>query len=142
MARVSQLFDVLNEITLDGLIVPKAFGERELAAAHFAHLQAGDLVLLDRGYPAFWLFALILSRKAHFCVRMKLSSWIIVKQFVASGLSEQIVILQPGYAACQECHARKLSTEPITVRLVRVELNDGDVEVLVTSLLDSPTYPV
>ena len=142
MARVSQMFDVLNEVTLDALIVPKAFGERELAAAHFAHLQAGDLALLDRGYPAFWLFALILSQNAHFCARMKLGGWILVKQFVASGLSEQKVILRPGYAACQECHTRKLSTQPITVRLIRVELSDGEVEVLVTSLLDSYAYPV
>ena len=45
MARVSQMFDVLNEVTLDALIVPKALGERELAANHFAHLQDGDLAL-------------------------------------------------------------------------------------------------
>jgi hypothetical protein len=59
MARISQMFDVLNQLTLDALIGPKAFGEREMAAEHFAHLCSGDLVLLDRGYPAFWLFALI-----------------------------------------------------------------------------------
>ena len=59
MARVSQMFDVLNDVTLNALIVPKTFGERELAADHFAHLCPSDLILLDRGYPAFWLFALI-----------------------------------------------------------------------------------
>lgn len=142
MARVSQMFDVLNEITLDALIAPKALGERALAEAHFDNLKVGDLVLLDRGYPAFWLFALILKQKAQFCARMKLSSWIIVKQFVASGLDEQTVALRPGYVACQECHARQLPTDPITVRLIRVELADGEVEVLVTSLLDSNAYPV
>jgi hypothetical protein len=29
MARVSQLFDVLNKITIDGIIYPKSSGERE-----------------------------------------------------------------------------------------------------------------
>ena len=57
-ARVSQMFDVMNKVTLDAIIVPKENGER---VAHFEHLKAGDLVLLDRGYPAFWLFALIFA---------------------------------------------------------------------------------
>lgn len=142
MARISQMFDVLNNVTLDALIVPKAFGERDLAANHFAHLRPSDLVLLDRGYPAFWLFALIVSKNAHFCARMKVSGWNAVEHFVASGLSEQLVILQPGYAACRDCRARKLSTNPLTIRLIRVELDDGEVEVLATSLLDSKTYPI
>ena len=30
-ARVSQMFDVLNKITLDAIIQPKSKGERELA---------------------------------------------------------------------------------------------------------------
>ena len=65
-ARVSQMFDVLNKVTLDAIISPKENGERALAAAHFEHLQAGDLVLLDRGYPAFGLFVLILRQNAQF----------------------------------------------------------------------------
>jgi hypothetical protein len=142
MARVSQMFDVLNHVTLDALIVPKAQGERELAAAHFAYLCPDDLVLLDRGYPAFWLFALILGKNAQFCARMKLSGWTVVERFVASGLSEQIVSLQPAYAARKECHDRNLPVKPLAIRLVRVELEDGNVEVLATSLLDNQAYPV
>ena len=142
LARVSQMFDVINQVTLEAIIAPKALGERTLAAQHFAFLQASDLVLLDRGYPAFWLFALILAQGAHFCARMSLSGWLVVKQFVASGLTEQIVTLSPGYEARKACLARQLSTEPLTVRLIRVELDNGEVEVLVTSLLDSECYPV
>jgi hypothetical protein len=142
MARVSQMFDVLNDVTIDALIKSKDVGERDLAAEHFAYLCPGDLVLLDRGYPAFWLFAWILDKKAQFCARMKVGEWKVVKQFVASGLSEQIVTLQPCSTAKKECQERKLSTKPLTVRLIRVELEDGEVEVLATSLLDRQTYPV
>lgn len=142
LARVSQMFDVINQVTLDAIIAPKALGERALAALHFTLLKAGALVLLDRGYPAFWLFALILDRGAHLCARMPLSGWQVVEQFVASGLAEQIVTLHPGYQARKECLARQLSTAPLTVRLIRVELDNGEVEVLLTSLLDSERYPV
>lgn len=142
LARVSQMFDVLNQVTLDAIIAPKALGERALAALHFAALKAGDLVLMDRDYPAFWLFALILAQKAHFCARMPLGVWGVVDRFVATGLAEQIVTLDPSYGARKECRARGLSTEPLTVRLVRVELPSGEIEVLATSLLDSNAYPV
>lgn len=141
-ARVSQLFDVMNKVTLDAIIAPKENGERTLAAAHFEHLKAGDLVLLDRGYPAFWLFALILRQNAHFCARMKLGSWTIVKQFVDSGLCEQTINLKPSPSAIQECKDRNLSANPLTVRLIRVELTTGEIEVLITSLLDCARYPV
>jgi len=75
------LFDALNGITIDAIISPKDKGERILAAEHMKHLSPGDLVLLDRGYPAFWLFALILSKGAHFCSRIKEGHWNAVQDF-------------------------------------------------------------
>ena len=60
MARVSQMFDVLNKVTLDAIISPKESGERELAVEHLRLIGPDDLLLLDRGYPAFWLFKQIL----------------------------------------------------------------------------------
>jgi hypothetical protein len=141
LARVSQMFDVLNKVTVDALIGPKDQGEREYAARHFALLGPSDLVLLDRGYPAFWLFALILAQGAHFCARMPVGRWSVVDRFVASGAWEQIVSLSPSATAKQECQSRNLSSRPIKVRLVRVELDSGEVEVLVTSLRDSGQYP-
>lgn len=141
VARVSQLFDVLNKVTVDALIGPKAMGERDFAGRHFDHIGSDDLVLMDRGYPAFWLFALIRLRGSHFCARMPAGVWGVVDQFLASGLSEQVIDLQPGQTARQECQARDLPTDPLTVRLVRIDLDQGEVEVLLTSLLDLITYP-
>jgi hypothetical protein len=141
VARVSQMFDVLNEVTVDALIGPKTAGERAFAARHLAKVGPGDLVLLDRGYPAFWLFVLILSQKADFCARMPLGVWTEVDQFIASGLPEQIIQLHPGQTAHSECQARHLPTDPLKVRLLRLDLDNGEVEVLVTSLLAPDLYP-
>lgn len=140
-ARLSQLFDVLNKISVDALIAPKSEDERTLAAQHLAHVGIGDLLLMDRGYPAFWLFAAILQRKAHFCVRLPVSEWQVAQEFVLSGKAEQYTYLRPGYEAKKKCLAHDLPTEPIRVRLVRVELSTGEIEVLATSLLDSTRFP-
>lgn len=140
-ARLSQLFDVLNKVTVEALIAPKAQGERSLAAQHCHQLGSNDLVLVDRGYPAFWLFVTIVSHQAHFCARMSLTEWQVVRQFVASGQKEQIVWLQPGYQARQSCQERQLPTQPLQVRLVRIDLDNGELIVLATSLLDTLAFP-
>ena len=42
MGRISQLFDVLNKVTIDALIHPKGMGERELASQHLLNLMPNE----------------------------------------------------------------------------------------------------
>ena len=142
MARVSQLFDPLNKITVDAIISPKASGERELAAQHFNHLTYRDLILLDRGYPAFWLFKMILSKEANFCCRISTSRWLLIRDFLDTGNKEQIVSFNPPVTAHKPCQKYGLDLTPMTVRLIRVELETGETEVLITSLTDTVLYPM
>jgi len=140
VARISHLFDALNGIVVDALIRPKKQGERSLAAEHTQHLNADDLVLLDRGYPAFWLFILILSRQAHFCARVK-TYWTEIRKFSDSGEKEGIVTLRPSLASFDPCRRLNLPVSPIQVRAIRVDLPGGETEILITSLMDNEIYP-
>lgn len=139
--RQSQMFDVLNQITVDAYIGPKSEGEREMAVHHLAQVGPNDLLLLDRGYPAFWLFVAILERRADFCARVKANYNQLTRQFIQSGAKEQIITLKPTHQARSICRAKQLPTKPLTLRLVRVDLSDTEVEVLITSLLDTELYP-
>jgi len=141
MARVSQMFDTLNKVSIDAVISSKSTGERLLAAQHCTNLLPNDLVLLDRGYPAFWLFQLVLSCSAHFCARISSTKWKIVKSFFRSGAKEKIITLPIPPTSLKACRALGLDTGPITLRLIRVELDSGEVEILVTSLTDTALYP-
>jgi len=142
MARVSQMFDVLNHITIDSIMAPKSNGERQLAAKHLAHVDRDDLVLIDRGYPAFWLFQLIVTKGAKFCARLPIDKWTtILSTFLASNRAEQVIDLKPNYLALKKCQQLGLATTPITVRLIRIELDNGEMEVLITSLIDNERYP-
>ena len=140
-ARASQMFDVLNKISVDAIISPKSEGERQLAYLHFLKLQANDLILLDRGYPAFWLFKAALTMGANFCARVSYKKWKIINKFYRSGKAEQIVKLKSTYHSSRKCHEMGLDTEPMKVRLIRVELDSGETEVLITSLTDNIKYP-
>jgi len=141
-ARVSQIFDVLNKITVDAIISPKKEGERELATFHFLKLMPSDLILLDRGYPAFWLFKLIMSMDANFCARVSCTKWKVIRKFYHSGNKEAIVKLYPTPLSVRKCAEMGLDKNPIKVRLIRVELDTGETEILITSLTDKDQYPL
>lgn len=141
LGRVSTLYDVLNRIIVEGHLAPYRIGEHELAIEHLGRLSAEDLVLFDRGYPGFWLFALLRQQAIPFCMRATATYSPAVEEFVRSGRAAHIVDLVAGSAARAECRRRGLSLEPVRIRLVRVALKTGEVEVLMTSLLDTATYP-
>ncbi len=141
MARVSQMFDPLNRMSVDAIIQSKDIGERELAAFHFLNLLPDDLVLLDRGYPAFWIFSLLISLNTNFCARVQRKRWKIIRQFYNSGKKERIISLRVFPSSVQKCKEMGLDLKPLRLRLVRVELDSGEAEILVTSLLDKELYP-
>jgi len=138
MARLSQLFDPLNKITVDAIISPKKIGERELAADHFLNLMPNDLVLMDRGYPAWWLFALVLSMDAHFCARIS-NKWKIVRSFVDSGEEERTILLPVSTTSRNTAQQMGLDLRPLKLRLIRIDKGDKTL-VLITSLTDVQKY--
>ena len=141
LARFSRLFDVLNDQILHADMVPYATGERELAAEYLLYSRPDELFLYDRDYPAFWLFAFHAKEQRHYCARVRHDFHSEVKAFVADGAKERIVVLTPNTASARQCREGHLPADPLRVRLIRVELESGEVEVLITSLLDTKAYP-
>ena len=142
LAMGSILYDVLNLITIDAQIAPYNDSERDLLNHHLEKVESGDMLLLDRGYPCFWLLFLLLAKKIEFCVRLKDNWWNEVKKFIASGLKEQIVSFQlPKKDRNKLKDYPEFMDKSIACRLVRVELENGEVEVLCTSLTDTNKFP-
>ncbi len=140
MARISQMFDVLNKITIDALIKPYKIGERDLLHEHLIKLLPNDLLLLDRGYPAYWIFNLIISQGGNFCARIS-KHWKIVQRFIESGAQDTIIDLHASAHSRKECLEMELDVMPLRLRLIRVELESGQIEVLITSLIDEDKFP-
>jgi Transposase DDE domain len=140
MARVSQMFDVLNKVTIDALIRAYRVGERDLLREHILNLLPSDLLLLDRGYPAYWIFNLIMSQGGNFCARIS-KRWQIVKDFIESGAQQAFIDLHASFQSKKECNEMGLDIMPLHLRLIRVELDSGEIEVLITSLTDEKKYP-
>jgi hypothetical protein len=141
LALCSFLYDPLNLITVDAQIAPYASSERDLLYKHLEKVQAGDLLLLDRGYPSIALLFELLGREIHFCIRMKEDGWLDVKQFTDSGEKQRLARFKmPVKDQHLLTQYPQLSNE-IVCRLIRIELENGEKEILCTSLTDSDKYP-
>jgi len=142
MALISLLYDPLNLLTIDSQIGSWSESEQDLLLRHIDKLQAGDLLLGDRGYPGTYLFYLLRRKGVDFCFRMKEDWWLVVKKFVESGKKEMIVEFSLPSKDVKKPHGVDFKSEPpVRCRLVLVELENGEKEVLCTSLIDTVRYP-
>jgi len=141
MGMASVFYDVLNHIVIDSSVNPNNTSEKKCAAEHLHYADKNDLILYDRGYAAFWLYALHIKHNHVFCVREKTRQNLLVKAFVKSNKKEAIVTLKPNKKSIRTCKEKGLPITPITLRLVRIDLLN-EVEVLITNLIDSEQYNV
>lgn len=139
IARVSVLYDVLNEIVLDGKLCNFEQGEVSLSHEHLRYAKQGDIIIMDRAYPSFESAYLMKQQGIEFLFRCKQSFSNQTKSFYESGKKEDIIEIKPTqHHSFKERPYKADST--IMVRLVRVLLSSGEVEILMTSLLDTKKY--
>lgn len=141
-ARVSVLFDLLNQIALDGALVGSRTAETALGVGHLAHVQKEDVVITDRGYTGYRHFVQVRAAGGHFVSRCSRGSFPAVQALFArdeAGVSQIVTLLAPREVRAQ-CRREGWPLE-LRVRLITVRLATGELEVLATSLLDEAAYP-
>jgi hypothetical protein len=147
MARVMAIHDVLNKITIWGDIFPRHHSENAIIAANIHHLPPDSITLFDRGFPSYQLIYLLANEETprHFVMRAKVSFSNAVKDFVASKRKNLITTIYPSLEAIAELrkhHYIVTKQTGIQIRMVRVELPNGEIEVLLTDLLDKKIFTV
>lgn len=127
------------EMALDFELYAPEVSERQMLFEHLDRLRPDDLLVLDRGYPARWLVAVLLARGLHFCMRVDDTGFAQVARFRQSGDTEAVVTLAPPSATDAKDYG--CPREATQVRLVRVITPTGRVHILMTSLLNAIDYP-
>src|SRR3989344_3356773 len=143
-ALISSCYDLLNDIIIDSQIDKVSKSERPLALKHIENLHKishKTLMIFDRGYAALWFMFYLLLKKTEFVMRLK-EDFPEVDSFLKSGETSRII----DYKKCSEKSLRQLKKiwlifHSIKIRLVKVMLDDGTMEILATSLLDEKLYP-
>jgi hypothetical protein len=140
-ARCSVIYDVLNNYVLDGALGALKRGERDLALTHLGYCKSNDLIVYDRGYPSYDFIDQHLKRGLDYLMRVKISFSNLIRDFEKSGKKSVVTDMYPGKNA-KLSDKKYTKNTPIKVRLIRVELGKGQVEILMTSLLDNKLYPI
>jgi len=138
-ARCSVLYDLENNYVLDGILSPLKSGERALALQHLVYCKQGDLLIYDRGYPSYDFIHSHIEKGLDYLIRVKVSFSQVTSDFERSKKKSKIVSIYPSKNTKLSDKPYDKNT-PIKVRLIRVELPKGGVEILMTSLVDAKTY--
>ena len=145
MARTMYAHDVLNDIMVLSEIYPIKYSEHAVLPTWIEKLQEDVIGIYDRGFASFKIMYLHINQEKEkkFVIRVPVTFNKVVKEFVASGKRSKIVQFNATYAAIKELYklGYKVTRETsIKIRLVRVQLNNGDIEVLATNLYDINKY--
>ena len=130
MAGLVQIWDIGRNCPVAFELTSCDFNERGVSQQLFSHLGSRDLLIGDRGYPGYEWFRAICRRHARFLIRCPTGKNTIYGDFLASGADEAVVVLTKRDHRQQ----RLPGTPAIPLRLLRIALPDGAVEVLATNL--------
>jgi DDE family transposase len=139
-ALASVLYDLRNDLGLSVALGPKQAEKNLLFGTHLAATQGGDVLVCDRAYADYSVMATIVARQCHFVIRFPRQSFTAVNAFWAAPDPERVVTLEMTSKACAYVAEHHLPPT-LRIRLIRVVLASGEVEVLGTNLLDAQTYP-
>lgn len=128
-ATVSALSDVLTGVTHDVQLSPYASSERDALLELLPRLNAGDLIILDRGYPSFEVLDALHRSSIDFVIRVPRNVWREVREFADgkdddSSWNMTLPRAKDGRSIAQE----------IPLRLVRCARDEEDPVILITSL--------
>jgi hypothetical protein len=137
--RLFALFLPGAELTLHACVYDAQGSERQLLVEALDRLGPEDLLVLDRGYPASWLLALLNERGVRWCMRCDNGSgWAPVRAFMRAAGDETWVTLSPPSASDDQIWGCGRAAP--TVRLVRQITRGGAIRVLATNL-DATAFP-
>ena len=127
------------ELTLHASVHSAQVAERAMLMEALEVLGPDDVLVLDRGYPAAWLVALLNARGIRFVMRCDNDSgWAATKAFMRSGLAQDHVRLNAPSAT--DVRDWACPAQAPVVRLVRQTAPNGQVRVLATNL-DAQAFP-
>jgi energy-converting hydrogenase A subunit M len=136
LANACILYDVCSNLILDAIIAPFSIGESTLMHPMLTKMSvANAIVLLDRGFSSFSTCKALIYKQSGFCIRLK-SDTNFAKTILSNPSMDYVTTWTSSDMEKETCKKHQLDTKPIQVRVTKVILNTGEIELLVSSLLD------
>ena len=140
--RMSVLLDMLNGFVIDSILSPLKQTERALALKHLSWITPNDLLVLDRGYPGFEFFDILISNGVNFISRVPRNFNKVIASFVNSKSKDKIVEFRPSKNTnYPKDYSIKLRIIKGKIKVKGIKRKDNEkLIIIVTTLLDSKKY--
>ena len=136
------LYDVRNDIALGAAIGRIQAEKNFLFSELWKDTRVGDLLVMDRNFADYAVIAHAVKDGREVLTRCPRQCFAAVNDFWASDEAELIVTLPLPQSTQTRRYVRENDLpESVTVRLIKVPLDDGETEVLLTTLCDQRRYP-
>ena len=137
LALCSTLYDVLEDMIVDCSLHPDLFSEREAAIEHlnaFTQLDLADhsIIIYDRGYYSEKMYRFFFNHNILCLMRIKDSL-----KITRSASDDSVIMLPVSNLPCSDT----IPSDPIPIRVIRVELDSGITEYLATNVMDTDITP-
>lgn len=142
--KITILVLLLDDLIMDMDIGGATRSERTAAVSMLDSLLEDTLLILDRGYPSYALFKLLISRNINFIIRVPASFNKVVQQFVKSGKEEDVVTFSSNNKINKSLKGNNIELpdqDPINLRIIRFKTPANTTEILVTTL-DKTEFPI
>ena len=160
-SRISILEDVENKIVHQGVLNSYFSSEKDMAFEHIEYLYKlkeksstsyNDLIIFDRGYPSYALLLFLESRGIDYIIRMPKNQLREIENFRTSKLKDSIITIELSKTRLYDIKRKnnnpkiskvlknKVVGDVIKLRAIKVKLNSGEIEILITSLLDKKAH--
>lgn len=146
VAKTFYCYDVLNKMILFPQIAPYRYGEMRMACdiIESGLIQEDMLVIYDRLFSNYKIVSLLRfqEKEIKFVIRVK-DSLKIAKRFISGRKKSEMIEINPSpssISGLKEYGYNVRKDTSIKVRLVRVKLPSGKIEILMTNLWEEEGY--
>jgi len=141
-ARISVLYDLLNRVCLDGQLRPSSQGEVGLAVEQLDQARVNDVIVTDRGYTGYPYLSAVVYMGLDFISRCSTGSFAAARELFRLNQAGRSIITKIKASPKHRPHLLDCGRQlELTVRFISLRLPSGELEVLVTSLVDEQKYP-
>jgi hypothetical protein len=156
LGRGSILYDVENNLVIDGILDKYSSNERNMAVSHINKLlefkssigkDTKDLIIFDRGYPSLYLISYMMNRNIDFLMRITHSFLKETNEVILNdGERDEIVEIDISKSKLQNSIRNKPLREEvklgdkIKLRVLKIMLDSGEYEYLITSIIEDRNF--
>lgn len=136
-AQMVVVYDTINHLTLQGSLASSKIPERNILMDLLPALQltGNDILVMDRHYANHLLIFYLQKLGVQFCFRMR-SDWKVVKSLMISNRSSDLVTLSLPKKDQSIAGELGIVCSSLNCRLLKIELETGETEILLTSLVN------